>query len=64
MKFKHICPNCKAKDKIVIKCKKCWKYTCSECTTQELCKDCYIIMNDIKEVNRYFIDKEKESTVL
>ena len=59
MTFKHTCPSCKAKDKVIEKCKHCLKYCCSECSVNGECYDCFIIANDQSEVLRYFEEKKQ-----
>jgi len=59
-KFKHTCPKCRAKDKVVIKCPTCWKYTCFECSINGVCIDCYTLQREKQEIKSYFEDKNSE----
>ncbi len=55
--FRHSCPNCHAKEKIIKKCKCCYAYTCSECSINTLCLDCYTNIYASKEEEIYYNDK-------
>lgn len=58
--FTRKCPLCEAKDKVVMKCKKCYKFICQECEINGICTDCYVeVMGNI-ETGKYFDDKYLE----
>jgi len=59
-KFIHYCPSCRAKNKIITRCKQCFKLCCNECSYNEgICIDCYI-KEEKSLVKTYFDDKNKE----
>jgi len=57
--FKHTCPNCDAKDKVITRCRTCYALICSDCTKYDLCTDCYTLTKDKAEVDIYFKEKYK-----
>jgi len=59
--FKHACPNCTAKSKVVKKCKDCLRYCCSECSISILCVDCYVRVDRNKIIHEYNKDKYKRN---
>jgi len=61
--FKHSCPNCTAKNKVVKKCEDCLRYCCSECSINKLCVDCYVRVRQHKFVDEYHKDKYNYKTV-
>jgi len=63
-KFKYDCPSCRAKDKVVMKCRKCLKYCCNECSVDITCLDCYTIFVETREIEAYFTDKYKQGDLV
>lgn len=57
--FKHLCPKCNAKDKVIVRCIHCHGYMCSECSKENLCVDCYIDIYSKHEKEVYTFDKIK-----
>ena len=65
-KFKHACPNCKVQDKLVVKCLRCLKYICIECSINDLCIDCHVDYSahiNPNEIDVYFADKYSEGII-
>lgn len=54
---KRTCPNCKAEFKIILRCPLCFDLTCSNCSIEKICIDCYVDLRKMDEVNAYFTDK-------
>jgi len=62
MIFKHACPLCSAQGKMVKRCKKCLRYSCSECSIGDECIDCYTASKHESIAEEYFEDKYRLPT--
>jgi len=56
--FALICPNCGMPDKIITKCKECFKACCSDCSYDFVCVDCYTSTRVRRELLIYAEEKK------
>ena len=59
--FVFECPKCLSKDKIIKRCVSCSELTCSSCSIQGECIECFTVNHKTEEIGIYFELKELET---
>lgn len=62
--IKGNCPVCQQEYKILRRCKYCYKFHCNLCTTHGVCKECFIVLHQKKEIEVYFDEKYNKVPVI
>lgn len=61
--FKRSCPNCDDSDRVIVRCFKCLRFCCSQCSVTGFCLDCHVENTVVTERSLYYEDKYSDKVV-